>query len=90
MKQVQYNEYLVSTVETEGLVLQHQGISAHNAEHAPTCFHLFKGQCTWLSFDNSVWFLWHAAIVNIKFIDILVFKHRPMKQIDLSIYQAKK
>ena len=28
----QYNEYLVNTVDTDGLVLQHQAISSHNAE----------------------------------------------------------
>ena len=28
----QYNEYLVSTVDTDGLVLQHQAISSHSAK----------------------------------------------------------
>ena len=32
MKLVQYNEYLVSTVDTDGLVLKHQGISSYSAE----------------------------------------------------------
>ena len=32
MKLVQYNNYLVSTVDTDGMVLQHQGISSHSAE----------------------------------------------------------
>ena len=32
MKLVQYHEYLVSTVDTDALVLQHQGISNYNAE----------------------------------------------------------
>ena len=29
---VQYNDDLVSTVDTNGLVLQHQGISSYSAE----------------------------------------------------------
>ena len=41
MKLVQYNEYLVSTVGTGGLVLWHQGISSHSAGYAPMCFQLF-------------------------------------------------
>ena len=35
MKLVQYNKCLVSIVDTDGLVLQHQGISGHSAEYAP-------------------------------------------------------
>ena len=38
MKLVQYNEYLVSTVPTDALVLQHQGISSHSAEYEPMRF----------------------------------------------------
>ena len=41
MKLVQYIEYLVSTVDTDALVLQHQGISSHSDEYAPMCFQLF-------------------------------------------------
>ena len=41
MKLVQYNEYLVSTVATDGLVLQHQGISSYRVEYAPMYFQLF-------------------------------------------------
>ena len=36
-----YNWYLVSTVDTDGLVLQQQGISRNSADYTPTCFHLF-------------------------------------------------
>ena len=43
MKQVQYNEYLVSIVDTDGLVLYHQGISNHGADYAPMRFPVFKG-----------------------------------------------
>ena len=43
MKLVQYNEYLVSNVVTDGLVLQHQDISSHNAEYTPMYFQLFTG-----------------------------------------------
>ena len=35
MKLVQYNEYLVSIVDTDGLVLKHQDISSHSAEYTP-------------------------------------------------------
>ena len=40
---VQYNEYLVSTVATDGLVhTAHQGINNYSAEYAPMLF-LFWG-----------------------------------------------
>ena len=39
MKLSQYNAYLISTVDTDGLVFLHQGISSHSAEHTP--MHLF-------------------------------------------------
>ena len=32
MKQVQYNEYFIRTVDTDVLVLKHQGISSHSPE----------------------------------------------------------
>ena len=34
MKLIQYDEYWISTVDTDGLVLQHQGISSHIADYA--------------------------------------------------------
>ena len=40
MKLVQYNEFLVSIVDTDGLVL---GISSHSADYAPMRFPVFKG-----------------------------------------------
>ena len=43
MRLVQYNEYSVITVDTDGLVLQHQGISSHSAEYAPMHFQRFMG-----------------------------------------------
>ena len=43
MQMVHYNEYLASTVDTDGLVLKHQDISRHSAEYAPMCFQLFMG-----------------------------------------------
>ena len=43
MQLVQYDEYLVSTVATDGLVLLHQGISSYSDEEAPTHFQLFMG-----------------------------------------------
>ena len=45
MKLLQNNDYLVSTVDTDGLVLQHQGISNYSAEYAPmrsSCQHLIS------------------------------------------------
>ena len=41
MKHVKYDEYLISTLDTDGLVLQHQAISGHSAEYVPVCFRLF-------------------------------------------------
>ena len=43
MKLAQYNEYLISTVDTDALVLKHQGISIHNAEYTLMRFPAFKG-----------------------------------------------
>ena len=43
MKMVQYNECLVSVVDTDALVLLHQGISSHSADYAPMSFPVFKG-----------------------------------------------
>ena len=43
MKLVQCNEYLVSIVDTDGLVLQHQDISSQSAEYTPMVFQLFMG-----------------------------------------------
>ena len=43
MKLVQNNQYLVSTVDTDGLVLWHQGISSHSAENVAMHFQLFVG-----------------------------------------------
>ena len=33
MKPVEYKAYLVSTVDTDGLVLEHQAISSYSAEY---------------------------------------------------------
>ena len=43
MKLVKYNECLISIVDTEGLVLKHEGISSHSADYAPKRFPVFKG-----------------------------------------------
>ena len=42
MELAQYHEYSVSTVDTEGLVLEHQGISSHSAEYVLMRFLAFK------------------------------------------------
>ena len=36
VKVLQYNEHLVSPVDTDGLVLKHQGISSHSADYIPS------------------------------------------------------
>ena len=43
MKLVQYNEHLVSIMDTDGLVLWNQGISSYSAENAPMYFQLLMG-----------------------------------------------
>ena len=43
MKLVPYNECLVGIVDTDGLLLYHQGISSHSADYAPMPFPVFKG-----------------------------------------------
>ena len=43
MKLAQYNECLISIVDTDGLVLLHQGISSHSADYAPMHFPVVKG-----------------------------------------------
>ena len=37
------NDYLINTVDTDGLVLYHQGISSFSAEYAPMHFQSFMG-----------------------------------------------
>ena len=44
MRLIKYNEYSVSTVATDGLVLKHQAISNHSADYVVhMCFQLFMG-----------------------------------------------
>ena len=43
MKLLQYTKYLVSTVDTDDLVLQHQGISSYSAVYVPMYFNLLMG-----------------------------------------------
>ena len=40
---VQYDQHLVSIMDTDGLVLWHQAISSHIAEKAGMCFQLLMG-----------------------------------------------
>ena len=40
---VQYNEYVISIVDADGLVLYHWGISPHNVDHELMLFHLLMG-----------------------------------------------
>ena len=39
----QYNEYVISTVGTDGLVLQHQAISTHSVVYASMRSQFFMG-----------------------------------------------
>ena len=43
LKLVRYNGYLVSAVDTDGLVLKHQGISSQSANYTPVHFQLLMG-----------------------------------------------
>ena len=43
MKLVQYNECLVSTVDTDGLVLKNQVISSSSVQYTPMCSQLLMG-----------------------------------------------
>ena len=65
MKLVQYNEYLVTSVAADGLVLLHVGISSYSAEYAPTHF-----SCLWV-IDLNKWLNEQWDIVPFS-IDILV------------------
>ena len=40
MKLVHNNQYLVSTVDTDNLMLEHQSHSSHCAEYTPMCFQM--------------------------------------------------
>ena len=44
MKLIQHSEYSGSTVDTDGLVLQHQGISSNSAEYVRMNFPCFMGK----------------------------------------------
>ena len=41
LKLIQHHGYLVSTMDTDGLVFEHQGISNHSAEYTPLYFQPF-------------------------------------------------
>ena len=43
MKLVQYNEYVISTVGTDGLVIKHRDISGQSEEYTPMGFQLSRG-----------------------------------------------
>ena len=43
MKLVEWNKCLINAVDTDGLVLYHQGISSHSADYAPMRFPVFRG-----------------------------------------------
>ena len=38
-----YNEYLISTLDTDGQILKYQGINSHSTEYTPMCFMLLMG-----------------------------------------------
>ena len=50
MEALQYNEYLISIVDADGLMLQHQSISSYRTEYAPLCFQ-WSLLLTWINFN---------------------------------------
>ena len=60
MKLDQYSEYLVSIQDTDGLVLQHQGISSYSAEYAP--MPLQNGEYLVITVDTDGLVLEHQVI----------------------------
>ena len=42
MKQFRYNDCLVRIVNTDGLVLLHQGLSSYSDDYASMCIPVFK------------------------------------------------
>ena len=52
MKLVEYNEYLISTVDTDGLMFWPQGINSHSAAYALMNFQLFRGQIKMVTMKN--------------------------------------
>ena len=53
MKLVQYNGYLISTVEIDGLVLKHH--DSYSAEYAPLCFQLVHWPRPKFSHIGTIW-----------------------------------
>ena len=49
MKLIQYEEYLVSSVDIGGLVF-HQGISSHSADYTP-----MRYNCLWVDEKRQHW-----------------------------------
>ena len=43
MELAQYNEYFISIMGIDDLVLENQGISSHSADYTPIRFQLLKG-----------------------------------------------
>ena len=58
MNLVQYNECSVSSVDTNGRVFQHQGISSYSAEYAPIIFQSFMGyeEFQRICFTTAPWY----------------------------------
>ena len=43
VKLIKYNNYFVNTVDTDSLLLWHQGISSLSVDYVSMCFHVFMG-----------------------------------------------
>ena len=43
MDLVKYSKYFISSLDTDKLVLWHQGITSYSAEYAPMYFQCFRG-----------------------------------------------
>ena len=60
MKLIPYNEYLVSTVDIDGLVLQNQGIESCGDEYPLVQFLLFMGlKAKWSQLPPFLTYSWY-------------------------------
>ena len=71
MQMAQYNEYLVSTVDTDGLVLKHQGISSYNAGYITVHHQLFMGSQT-----LSKVIYWGTGLIQFHIIYLIYCKNK--------------
>ena len=89
MKLIQHNEYLISTVAIDGLVLQDQSRSSNAADYTPKCFQSFMGQYLVIvvgysisviqtAFDYSPllqWFVKTCMLIHVSWGYAVIFGH---------------